>query len=300
MNDIKVAYKMLILVVIAAVALAFVGYSGYSAMSKANRDMDTMYSQKLRAVYNIGECKAMMREMQSRAALAMGNIDAKRMQELKNYYQKAGENFDSDWSEYETIAKNVPGVSDKAAVVKGQFQAFQKTLGNVFVLAEAGKKDEAQKLYDTQGVKDTTALRDSLNDLQTAAKSNAEQIYKQNDADSAAASRNMLLQIVVALLLLIGASVWIAKEVTNPLRMMIEVCGKLRDGDFRDVPRTVSRSDEFGAMADVLAAMRTNLNKLMHRTNESSDQIAAASEELTASSLQSAQASWSNRWLTRA
>ena len=93
MNDIKVAYKMLILVVIAAIALMFVGKSGYTAIQKANDDMDTMYNQKLQAIYNIGECKAMMREMQSRTALAMGNIDAKRMQELKDYYQKAGETF---------------------------------------------------------------------------------------------------------------------------------------------------------------------------------------------------------------
>ena len=72
MNDIKVAYKMLILVVIAAIALMFVGKSGYTAIQKANDDMDTMYNQKLQSIYNIGECKAMMREMQSRTALAMG------------------------------------------------------------------------------------------------------------------------------------------------------------------------------------------------------------------------------------
>ena len=291
MNDIKVAYKMLILVVIAAIALMFVGKSGYTAIQKANDDMDTMYNQKLQAIYNIGECKAMMREMQSRTALAMGNIDAKRMQELKDYYQKAGETFDKDWSEYEAVAQNIPGVREQAAKVNGEFKTFQKTLANVFALSEAGKKDEAQELYNTQGVKDTTALRDSLNDLQMTAKSNAEKIYTQNDADSAAASRSMLIQSLVALFLLIGASVWIAREITNPLHMMMGACEKLRDGDFRDAQRQVTRGDEFGAMADVLVAMRTNLNKLMHHTNESSDQIAAASEELTASSMQSAQAS---------
>ena len=42
-NNLKVAYKMLILAVIAVIGMSFIGYSGYSAITKAKADMDTMY-----------------------------------------------------------------------------------------------------------------------------------------------------------------------------------------------------------------------------------------------------------------
>ena len=41
-NDIKVSFKILILAVIAAVALLFVGYTGYSMLDQANYRMSKM------------------------------------------------------------------------------------------------------------------------------------------------------------------------------------------------------------------------------------------------------------------
>ena len=50
MNNIKVAYKLLILAVIAIMAMLAIGYTGYSYLDKANSEMDVMYQQKLRSV----------------------------------------------------------------------------------------------------------------------------------------------------------------------------------------------------------------------------------------------------------
>ena len=44
MNNIRVSFKILILVIIAAIAMATIGYQGYTAIRKANADMDIMYN----------------------------------------------------------------------------------------------------------------------------------------------------------------------------------------------------------------------------------------------------------------
>ena len=71
----------------------------------------------------------------------------------------------------------------------------------------------------------------------------------------------------------------------------METCDRLKEGDFRKTPMNIERGDEFGTMAGVVSSMRDGLNALMVQTHESSEHIASASEELTASAGQSAEAS---------
>ena len=290
-NNLKVAYKILILVVIAAIAMVTIGYQGYTAISKANDDMDIMYNQKLQSMYRLGEQKFIVRDIQTRAVLSMSAKDAARFKELHDDMTEAQKNFDENLAEFGKVAGHVPGVAERIDKVQADGHALIKLMNDIIVLNETGKAAEAQELYSKKGGKATSDLRKQIEELQEMARSNSEKIYNQNDAESDAAARNMLIQCLVALLTLVLISTWISREVTSPLRSMMEACAKLRDGDFRDMPRTIMRGDEFGEMADVVAAMRTSLNKLMHQTHSSSEQIAASSEELTASSAQSANAS---------
>ena len=62
-NNIKVSYKILILVVIAALALVAVGYRGYSAIGSSKDQLGTMYQENMQQIYHIGEAKYMMRDM---------------------------------------------------------------------------------------------------------------------------------------------------------------------------------------------------------------------------------------------
>ena len=134
-------------------------------------------------------------------------------------------------------------------------------------------------------------LRDRLLDLQTMADTNAAAINAQNHQSNVHSQWFMFLASVVAVVILILFSIWNARAITGPLQKMIDICMKLRDGDFRIMPRQVQRADEFGQMADALTDMREVLNKLMKKVSSSAEQLAAASEELTASASQSAQAS---------
>ena len=291
MNNIRVAFKILILVIIAAIAMVTIGYQGYAAIDKANADMDIMYNQKLQAMYHLGEQKFIVRDIQTRAVLSMTAKDEARFKELHEDMAEAQKNFDSNWAAFGNVAKHVPGVAERMDKVQTDGHALLRLMGDIIALNEKGQHEEAQALYTKSGGKATSALRKQIEELQDMCRSNSEMIFAQNDADSAAAARNMVLQSLVALLLLILAAIWISREITRPLHNMMEACGKLRDGDFRDMPRSIVRGDEFGQMADVVAAMRTSMNKLMHQTHSSSEQIAASSEELTASSTQSAEAS---------
>ena len=68
---------------------------------------------------------------------------------------------------------------------------------------------------------------------------------------------------------------------TCPLYAMKQACERLRDGDFRESERQIVRGDEFGEMASTVAEMRKSISRRMHNTNDSAQQIAAASESLS-------------------
>ena len=71
MNNIKVAYKLLILVIIAIVAMITVGQGGYSVIELAHNDITNMYSKNLLGIDKLGKSLYDMRSIQMYAGLSM-------------------------------------------------------------------------------------------------------------------------------------------------------------------------------------------------------------------------------------
>lgn len=293
MNNIKVAYKILILVIIAAIGMILIGYRGYATMEDSRQGLETMYQQNMQQIYHIGEAKYMMRDMQSRAALALAATpgDAERFKDLKNDAAKIQASFDENWAKYEAASQNMPDAQAKSANVKNAWKSFFDIMTNVMDLCAQNRRDEASALYSSKGGQATTDVRKPLEALQEEAQTTGESIYQEIDGAAKTAAISMIVMCLIALVLLCAGSMWISKEITHPIAAMMAACARLRDGDFRQTPQQIVRGDEFGDMANVIFAMRISLNKLMKQTNTSTQQLAAASEELTASAGQSADAS---------
>ena len=293
MNNLKVAYKLLILVIVAVLAMITLGHGGYNTIIKAQDDMTVMYSQNLSGINLLGDTLYDMRSMQLYASLSMSADAPERLQELHNSANEFKQEYDKDWSEYKQAVQGIndPTLRELVSKIDQEGSDFSRNMLKIIELKQAGQGSDALALYNKTGKASATALRNDISTLKDRGAQNAAEMNTQNDIDSAEASRAMIIKLILAFIILAAAAIWISKEITKPLRFMIGTCAKLRDGDFCDVPRTIFRKDEFGEMADVLVEMRSNLNQLMKHTHESTEHIAAASEELTASSTQSAQAS---------
>jgi len=290
-NNIKVSYKILILVVIAALALVAVGYRGYSAIGSSKDQLGTMYQENMQQIYHIGEAKYMMRDMQSRAVLALDAKTPDRFQELKNDYAEIIKKFDDNWGSYEKAAMNDPNNTAKSAEVKKSWQTFTGVMKQIIDISASGNHDEAAALYSSQGGKVTSNLRKVLETRQQEVQENADAIYHTNDEAASHTAVLLLTFIILALVLLLAGAFWITRGIVGPLNIMMGACHKMKDGDFRQQELAITQEDEFGQMAKVMSDMRDNLNQLMRQSNNSSEQIATAAEELSSSSQQSAQAS---------
>lgn len=290
-NDIRVSFKILILAVIAAVALLFVGYTGYSMLDQANYRMSKMYNQKLKNLQSVDEMKYLMRDMQTHELNLADSKDAAVQQKNIKTIESINSRFHDTMDAYMDNVKGIDGVSERIDAASKAWDGLYKTGKQIESLVKEGKNDEARELYFKDGQANSSAAGKPIKELQKMTIDNAEEVYQRNLSKAGDATRNMILEGILALVVLVGTALWISREITRPLHEMQKTCENLKNGDFRLVEHTVTRGDEFGDMAATIAEMQVSLNRLMHNTNDSASQIAAASEELSASSEQSAQAS---------
>ena len=290
-NDIRVSFKILILAVIAAVALLFVGYTGYSMLDQANYRMSKMYNQKLKNLQSVDEMKYLMRDMQTHELNLADSKDAAVQQKNIETIESINSRFHDTMDAYMDNVKGIDGVSERIDAASKAWDGLYKTGKQIESLVKEGKNDEARELYFKDGQANSSAAGKPIKELQKMTIDNAEEVYQRNLSKAGDATRNMILEGILALVVLVGTALWISREITRPLHEMQKTCENLKNGDFRIVEHTVTRGDEFGDMAATIAEMQVSLNRLMHNTNDSASQIAAASEELSASSEQSAQAS---------
>lgn len=98
-----------------------------------------------------------------------------------------------------------------------------------------------------------------------------------------------IIGTVLALFIVIPATLFIASRIAKPLELLKHQAEKVAAGDFTQRV-DIEGKDEIAALADVFNQMRDALRSLIRKVQEKSEHMAAASEELTASAEQTAQA----------
>ena len=97
--------------------------------------------------------------------------------------------------------------------------------------------------------------------------------------------------IVVGLLLVMGMCLAFAARITKPIVALEGQASQLADGNLRVPQLPVESEDEIGSMTRAFNTMQEHLHDLISKMAATSEQVAAASEELTANAQQSADAS---------
>ena len=301
MDNLKVAYKLIILNIVALVGMVAIGGFGYFALQDAGEAIDRMYQVNLKNIDLAGQARHAMRMSQLQALLAPLTSDQATFQASSDRYKNAVAEMDKNIVDYIEINKDTPELIQQLNVIKGKWDTFKSQTGNIINMrppiggdtaAIAAHRKQVLDYYEAN-IKDSgLLLGDELAKLQQLSRDISEKEILASSSDMDATTRNVLIALAGCALVLIGTSVAITKAVTAPLNAMITICNSLRDGDFRDdVRHSDPRGDEFGLLIDAVLDLRTTINKLMKKTSTTAEQLAASSQELTASANQSAQAS---------
>lgn len=287
--NIKVVYKLGILMLVSLIALSVVGYTGFYYLRQTNESLNVMYNDRLIPVKLINESRLQVRAINSAVLELMLTTDMKRNQDLKVFIAQRSQMLNDNEAE---LAKANLDAKAKAILDKGRSakQQYLESKERVINLALQNKNAEAYAVYIAQVDSAADQLIDDLQNLAEYFTVLSKQMDIDTDKAFDQAVKITLGMIAGAVLLLGLGGTLVARAITVPLGMMVNACEELAAGDFRDKPRQTARQDEIGLLADALAKMTGSVRALMKQVNNSAEQLAASSEELTASAEQSAQA----------
>ncbi len=288
-NNMKVSFKLGILILVALLSMGVIGYTGYYYLQKSNTDMKSMYTDRLIPVKLTNQVRTNVASGNAATLELMITTDVRRNQELKKTIDDLGKQTNDNYAEIEKLNLDPKGRGLLKEVQTAR-QIYRDARNQVIELSLQNKNADAYALYVTKVNPLAIEFMSKLNELNDYYATLAEKTSIDNQAAFENAMRITVGILVIAFIIL-GLSGWyITKIIAAPLMAMVLICKELASGDFRDAPRKIMRKDEIGQVDDALAEMRATLRNLMKQVNESSEQLAAASEELTASADQSAQA----------
>ena len=288
MNSLKVAHKIILMVIVAAVGLVVVGFVGFRSLGDTGDELKRMYDRELTAVSYLGEAIERMRVIQVRSMQAIA--DPSRTEEVKKLQLEDIQSFDEVWAKYEAVTADKPDSKAENEKITSLWKEFNVSVPAVITAVESGGSAAGLAEYNRKGKDDVVQLRNSLNELKEKIAADAAATNAKNEEDSASAIKLMIAATLICLLLLLASAVALIKSVREPLSEMINICKKLGEGNFIPDSNATIRSDEFGEAQKALHDMTLAVNKFLSEVTRATEQMAAASEELNASAMQSAEA----------
>ena len=301
MNNMRVAYKLLVLNIIALFGMIVIGAVGYNAVMQAQTDLNTISQVYLKGIYEIGRCRHAVRYAQVQSILAPLTADATLLQQRVDKYNAAVKELDESLALYEEIIKDDASARTQVEAAKREWAKFKAGGDKIIAMrppiggdvqAIANHRAAALDTYQTEVMPFAVATGDAILEIQKKAYQDSEDTIERSDEGIAAATRNLFIALGLTFAVLMIFSFTVTKAITTPLSNMVQALHLLKSSDFRLTSLLdVDREDEFGAMANALRDMRQTISKVIQKTSDAANQFAASSEELTASAHQSSQAS---------
>lgn len=183
---------------------------------------------------------------------------------------------------------------------KKEFEYFSNVLENfgyhreqIVELCKTGNKEFARTVLMNDGPKLSANFSRAIDKLSQMKADSGRQTAELNASRSQAAIGVTGFLIVLAGVLAIGLGIGISRIISVPLVAVAAAANKISQGDLTgNIPaRYTVAKDEIGQLGMSFSVMAANLKSLVTQVGQSSGQVAASSEELTASIDRSAQAS---------
>jgi len=294
-KHIKVAQKLAMIGVLAFIATVIVGLLGYVSLKTAKEDMDVLYKEHTMSVFYCARVRHDTRLAQIQASLQPYTENVSKRQERVTKYKENIAEAEEYMQKYEALNANEPNKAALAAAVRRDFDQFKTNSAKLMdmMVTDADSRHAAMEYYETQVMPVSVDMGNALGEVQQRNLKDAENAVQSSEDDMNKAIIQMTAACVAIIICLSLFILFITKQITGPLQLVIRVCEKLSQGDFRTggIIGTVERGDEFGRMEVAVRDMRITVNNLIKKVISSTEQLAASSQELTATAHQSALAS---------
>lgn len=245
-KNLKIADKLLFLVVVSLFFVVFVGLVGLVYTNKANRDVASLYSDRL---IPIRDLSAMSINSNTSNADLLAMLLSDTYQKKQNYYndlKSRGKENTELLKQYEATVL-VKEEQETLPKVKEARDAYIISREKVAKAAFAGKPQVGLAIYRSEAKQAFTNYISNLQKLIDINTKVAEEINKQNKADARNSNIILLIVLLSSFGLLVSLGLLVTKMITGPITQAV---GELGEG----AEQVASASSQLSAASAQLAS----------------------------------------------
>lgn len=285
LKNLKIIQKLLVLIGLCAVFISIVGFVGYYFCDNSQKDMSSMYNDRLVPIQLLNENRAYIWKIKGSILDAAIN-DKERpllIEEIKKTNADMNKNFD-----VYAATKLIPEEEKLVGEVKPQLVELTADLNGIYEnLAINNDKAVYKDYYETEISIDK--INESFVALSDINEKVAQEMDAQADKDAVFATFLIVATIAVAVVVAVLVGMLIANMVATPVKQVVENLKEIAGGNLTVKNIDNDSKDETGELAQSLNTTVKTLRDLVHEVARSAEDIAASSEEMSASSEQTAQ-----------
>ncbi len=248
----KIRTKLLMSFILVALIAGLIGYEGITSLQDAN-DSDTILYQTntvpLSAMVDL--TSAFQRMRANGLELLIENNQQEYAATLKLIKERQADIDTNKAIIRRTVNKAVFEKLDK--FVKAD-DAFDVLYSKFVELCLAEKDNEAIALWRTDMDVARKAEQDALSDLGNIITQRAKNRSDSNTIAANAASRNMLIYVILGMIVAIGLGFFVAKIISNPVKVLLNATIKFASGE-TDIQLTNASNDEIGELTTAFNRM---------------------------------------------
>ncbi|MCR5756751.1 MAG: methyl-accepting chemotaxis protein [Selenomonas sp.] len=292
LENVSIRNKLILLILFSLIGMSFIGLNGINSMSHERQDIDDMYTKHLVELDNLAGV---------RSNAASGNLFALQMlsanseqerQELAQKIKQVGEWNKPHLSKLEELAKEDSQLKEKLDVMNKSRVAFSTPRNEMVELILQGKDQEAYQKYKDVVAPNSQAYIDDINKVFDYANGESKRIHDSAIENSIQAETIMKVAFVFLLVVIIALGYLIVSSITGPLKIMMDKCKTIAEGNLKDKPAyhsiATDRSDEIGVLSAELETLRKSLHKIIGKIREASSHVEVSADQLSNTSEQCA------------
>lgn len=291
MRNLKIRYKMILLVTIFVGMLVAIGAAGMiTTRQMASRSKET-YDQNLQPIYLVTEIRGNNRAIESFLLEDLITKDEAKSQKLTEAIGKNIKENNELLARLKTIHLTDKAVANKINEYLSLLPDYRSQRDSIIRLADKNHTSEGYQIFSASGFSEArNTMMNLLEDAAALLVKDAEEHHEATLDRVQSSTTTSVLLIITALLLSVGLGFMIVRVIAKPLRDLQKLMERAEAGDLT-VVAAYEAQDEIGQINTSFNTMLGSLKSMMQGVSESSEMLSASSQEMSASAEQTARAS---------
>lgn len=288
LQNLNISKKIFTIIFISILSLLTVSVLSIQTLNEVTRASETMYSEQ-EANRLFGELRNYHLQLDAYSLDLLLAKEQKEKQEI----------MDKSIVVIEKIEKTVKKLEGKnlSYNIKKEFQAYKangaelaEISGEIINLSFENQSNEAYLVYKEEVEPNRIQFNEQLVTIQRVFAENAEQIYKKSQSDARRTTTLSLIIMTVSLIISALIGLLITRMIAKPVKDIQELFSRVEQGDLT-IEGIYQSKDEIGRLTSSFNTMITGLKSIVQKVNDTSQYVAASSEQLSTSAGQNMQAS---------